>query len=185
MRAGSAARPRRGADEPLSMVGETADHASRRVLKREFAASAGTRFAFFKRTRLLAALGAVSLIVGGLAASAAASPVMPWCKSTARRSRRRRSNHWLAVAASASAGAVPGQKAPKVVVPDPPAYTACIAHLKEVEPKAAKGQQPKTEAQLKTQCEQQHKALQQQVLGFLIGVDWVIRSSRRTGHQGQ
>jgi foldase protein PrsA len=83
-------------------------------------------------------------------------------------------NHWVAVAAAASATALPGQKAPKPVVPDPPTYTACIAHLKTIEPKPAKGQKPKTEEELKTQCEQQYKALQQQVLGFLISSDWVL-----------
>ncbi len=82
--------------------------------------------------------------------------------------------HWMGVAASASAAAAPGQKAPKVVVPDPPSYTNCVAHLKEIEPKPAKGQKPKTEAALKSQCEQQYKALQQTTLGFLISADWVI-----------
>ena len=66
-------------------------------------------------------------------------------------------------------------------MPDPPAYTACIAHLKEIEPKPAKGQQPKTEAALKTQCEQQYKALQQQVLGFLISADWVLGQAEEQG----
>ncbi len=87
----------------------------------------------------------------------------------------------MGVAASASASAAPGQKAPKPVVPDPPAYTKCIAHLKEIEPKPAKGQKPKTEAQLKAQCEQQYKALQQEVLGFLIGIDWVFGQAEEQG----
>jgi hypothetical protein len=90
-------------------------------------------------------------------------------------------NHWLGVAASASAAAAPGQKAPKPVVPEPPAYTACTAHLKEVEPKPAKGQKPKTEAALKAQCEQQYKALQQTTLGFLISADWVIGQAEEQG----
>jgi hypothetical protein len=58
-------------------------------------------------------------------------------------------NHWLSVAAASSAAALPGQKAAaKPAVPVPPAYTACIAHLKAIEPKPAKGQKPKTEALL-------------------------------------
>jgi foldase protein PrsA len=81
--------------------------------------------------------------------------------------------HWLGIAASSSAATPTGQTAAKPVVPEPPSYTACIAHLKAIEPKPAKGQTPKTEAALKTECETQYKALQQQVLGYLIQFDWV------------
>jgi foldase protein PrsA len=90
-------------------------------------------------------------------------------------------NHWLSVAAASSAATLPGQKAPKPVVPEPPDYTACIAHLKTIEPKPAKGQKPKTEGELKTQCEQQFKALQQQVLGFLISSEWVLGEAKELG----
>lgn len=90
-------------------------------------------------------------------------------------------NHWIGVAAAAGAAAVPGQKAPKPVVPEPPSFTACIAHLKETEPKPTKGQKPKTESELKTQCEQQYKALQQQVLGFLISSEWVLGQAEEMG----
>ena len=68
-----------------------------------------------------------------------------------------------------------------VVGARPPPYANCIAHLKAIEPKPAKGQKPRTEAQLKTQCEQQYTALQQQALSFLIGVDWVYGQA---GEQG-
>lgn len=90
-------------------------------------------------------------------------------------------NHWLGVAAAAGAATVPGEKAPKPVLPEPPAYTTCIAHLKATEPKPTKGQKPKTESALKAQCEQQYKALQQQVLGFLISSDWVLGEAEEMG----
>jgi foldase protein PrsA len=127
----------------------------------------------FKPIRWIAALGAVFFAAGSLVACGGGVPGDAVAQVNGQSITKETFNHWIAVAASASAAALPGQKTPKPVVPDPPAYTNCIAHLKEIEPKPAKGQTPKTEAQLKAQCEQQYKALQQQVMGFLIGVNWV------------
>ncbi|HEY3758238.1 MAG TPA: peptidyl-prolyl cis-trans isomerase [Solirubrobacteraceae bacterium] len=86
-------------------------------------------------------------------------------------------NHWLGIAASASAVSTTG----KAVIPEPPAYTACIAHLKSIEPKPTKGQKAKTPAALKTECEQQYKELTQQVLGYLISLDWVFGAAGEHG----
>jgi len=82
--------------------------------------------------------------------------------------------HWLKIIAATSAGAATSESTQKVVVPDPPAYRACIAHLRSTQPKPTKGQPKQTDAQLKTQCEQQYTALKQQVLSFLISSNWVI-----------
>jgi foldase protein PrsA len=92
-------------------------------------------------------------------------------------------NHWLAVAANSSSAsaAAAGQTAPKAVVPDPPTYKACIAHLEATAPKPAKGQPKPTAAALKTQCEQQYTALKQQVLGYLISANWVIGEAAEQG----
>jgi foldase protein PrsA len=91
-------------------------------------------------------------------------------------------NHWMKVAASSSAGATAaGQAAPKVVVPDPPTYKACVAHLEATAPKPAKGQSKPTAAALKTQCEQQYTALKQQVLGYLISANWVMGEASDQG----
>jgi len=90
-------------------------------------------------------------------------------------------NHWISVAATSSAGAIAGQTASKPVIPDPPAYTACISNLQSTESKPAKGQKKKTAVELKAQCEQRYKALQQQVLGFLITSDWVIGEAQNQG----
>jgi len=83
-------------------------------------------------------------------------------------------NHWMAVAASSSAG-------PKPVVPEPPNYTACIAHLAATTAKPAKGQKAPSTAQLKSQCATQYKALQQEVLGFLISSEWVLGEASSLG----
>jgi foldase protein PrsA len=69
----------------------------------------------------------------------------------------------------------------KAAIPEPPSYTACIAHLQATTPKPAKGQAAPTTAQLKTQCEQQYKALQQEVLGFLVSAEWVIGEASHLG----
>ena len=67
------------------------------------------------------------------------------------------------------------------MVPDPPKYTACIAHLQAIAPKPAKGEAAPTAAQLKSQCEQQYKSLQQEVLGFLISSEWVLGEASSLG----
>ena len=86
-------------------------------------------------------------------------------------------NHWMEVAA-ASTAATPGSKP---VIPDPPKYTNCIAHLKAVQPPPAKGQPAPTEAALKSQCEQQYKSMQQEVLSFLISSSWVVKEAEAMG----
>jgi len=85
-------------------------------------------------------------------------------------------NHWMAVAAASSATTAGAKPA----IPDPPKYTQCIARLK-AQSKPAKGQAPPTEAALKSQCEQQYKTLQQEVLGFLISSSWVIGEADSLG----
>jgi foldase protein PrsA len=85
--------------------------------------------------------------------------------------------HWMNVAAASSA-TTPGSKP---TIPDPPKYIACIAHEKSVAPKPAKGQTAPTEAQLRSQCEQQYKTLQQEVLGFLISSNWVLGEASSLG----
>ena len=92
-------------------------------------------------------------------------------------------NHWMTVAASSSAASATaaGQTAPKTVVPDPPTYKNCIAHLEATAPKPAKGQPKPTAATLKSQCEQQYTALKQQVLAYLISANWVIKEAEERG----
>jgi foldase protein PrsA len=85
-------------------------------------------------------------------------------------------NHWMGVA-SASSATTSGAKP---VIPEPPKYTACIASAKAAA-KPAKGQAAPTEAALKSQCEQQYKSLQQEVLGFLISSEWVLGEAKSLG----
>jgi foldase protein PrsA len=88
--------------------------------------------------------------------------------------------HWMSIAASSSTTTA-SKTAAKPVVPDPPSYTACIAHLEATAAKPAKGQSKPTAAELKSECEQQYKSLQQEVLGFLISSEWVIGEGAHLG----
>jgi foldase protein PrsA len=91
-------------------------------------------------------------------------------------------NHWMMVAANASsASTTTGAAAPKAVVPDPPTYKNCIAHLEVTAPKPAKGQPKPTAAQLKSECEQQYTSLKQTTLGFLISANWLIGEANEQG----
>jgi foldase protein PrsA len=82
--------------------------------------------------------------------------------------------HWIKVAASTAAGTTGS----KPVIPDPPSYSACIAHLQATQPKPAKGQSAPSEAQLKTQCEEQYATLKKSTLSFLIQSEWIIAQAK-------
>lgn len=79
-------------------------------------------------------------------------------------------NHWLKIVASSSAASTGG----KAVVPDPPSYTSCVAGLRASQPKPTKGQAPASNAQLKTQCEQEYSTYKNSALNFLIQSEWII-----------
>jgi foldase protein PrsA len=128
-----------------------------------------------KHVRLISALGAVFFAAVGLAACGGipGNAVVqvngtPITKSTF--------EHWMSVAAASSA-TTPGEKP---VIPDPPDYTACIAHLEATTPKT-KGSKPPSKTLLKKECEQQYKSLQQEVLSFLISSSWVIGEAGALG----
>jgi foldase protein PrsA len=136
----------------------------------------------FKHFRFISALSAVFFAVLGLAACGGGGiPGNAVVQVGGNPITKATYEHWLSVAAASSSATAPGKTAPKPVVPDPPSYSACIAHLEATAPKPAKGQSKPTAAQLKTQCEQQYKALQQQVLGFLISSAWVLGEAESQG----
>ncbi len=134
-----------------------------------------------KLTRCIPALGAVFFASIALSACGGGIPGDAVVKVGDNSISKATYTHWLTVAAASSAQTAPGQTAPKPVVPDPPKFTACIAHFEAVAPKPAKGQAKPTPAVLKTQCQQQYTALQTQVLGFLISSNWVIGEAASLG----
>lgn len=86
-------------------------------------------------------------------------------------------DHWMTVA-SASSAASTGEKP---AIPEPPKYTACIAHLAATSAKPAKGQPAPSTKELKAECETEYKSLQTEVLGFLISSQWVVGEASSLG----
>jgi foldase protein PrsA len=121
--------------------------------------------------RFLPALGAVLFALVALSACGGGIPSNAVVQVDGKPITKETFGHWMNIAAASSTASTGGAKP---VVPVPPNYTACIAHLKATAPKPAKGQSAPTQAQLKSQCEQQYKTLQQEVLGFLISSNWVL-----------
>jgi foldase protein PrsA len=89
--------------------------------------------------------------------------------------------HWMAVAASSTARTPSGAIRATPVVPEPPHYTACVAHLYAIAAKPANGGAKPNAELLKSECEQQYKLLQQQVLAFLISSDWLLGEAEAQG----
>jgi len=75
--------------------------------------------------------------------------------------------HWMAVGT------------PKIEVPQPPDYTACITRL-DSEP-VVTGQAKPTAAQLKGACERRYHELKQRTLDSLIATQWLIGEAERLG----
>ncbi len=132
-----------------------------------------------KSLRYISALGAVFFALLGLSACGGGIPGNAVVKVGGTSITKTTYDHWISVAAASSATTT-GTVA-KPVVPEPPAFTACIAHLEATAAKPAKGQSKPTAAQLKSECEQQYKSLQQEVLGFLISSEWVIGEGNSLG----
>jgi len=129
-----------------------------------------------KPFRFISALGAVFFVIAGLSACGGI-PGNAVVQVNGKSITKDTFSHWLGIASASSsttAGATP-------VIPEPPAYTTCIAHLRAIAPKPAKGQTAPTQAELKAECEQQYKSLQTEVLGFLISSEWVLGEAADLG----
>ena len=127
--------------------------------------------------RFISALGAVFFAVAGLSACGGI-PGNAVVQVNGHSITKATFDHWMGVASASASSTAAGSKP---AVPEPPSYTACIAHLQAIAAKPVKGQAAPTRAQLKSQCEQQYKVLQQEVLGFLISAEWVIGEASHLG----
>lgn len=122
-----------------------------------------------KHLRFLSALGAVLFALVGLSACGGIpGDAVVQVGSTA--ITKTAFDHWMTVAAKSSAAS----STEAVVVPEPPNYTKCIAHLAATSAKPAKGKKAPSTAELKQQCKTQYKSLQTEVLRFLISANWFI-----------
>ena len=88
-------------------------------------------------------------------------------------------DHWLRQAAS-TAQQLTGATG-KAVVPQPPDYTACIANKKKTAAKPAKGQPKPTDANYKSQCQQEYERLRDQTMQFLITSAWIEGEAAERG----
>ncbi|HEV2981781.1 MAG TPA: peptidyl-prolyl cis-trans isomerase [Solirubrobacteraceae bacterium] len=130
-------------------------------------------------SRCIAALCAVLFALVGIAACGGGIPSDSVVAVSGKPITKSTFNHWMGVAAAASSSSEGTVSKP--VIPEPPNYAACIAHLEATQPKPAKGAAAQTHAQLKSQCETQYKSLQQEVLGFLISSQWVLGEGESLG----
>jgi foldase protein PrsA len=130
-----------------------------------------------KLLRLTSALGAVLFALVGLSACGGGIPGNAVVKVGGTSITKTTFDHWMDVASASTSTT----SASKPIVPEPPNYSACIAHLAATAAKPAKGQKAPTTGQLKSECAQQYKSLQQQVLGFLISSQWVIGEAESLG----
>lgn len=121
-------------------------------------------------TKSVSALGAVFFAAAGIAACGGGVPGNAVVSVNGNPVTKSTFEHWLQIVASSSSAST-GAKA---VVPDPPSYSACIAHLRSTQPKPAKGASAPSEAQLKAQCEQQYTTYKNSALSFLIQSNWII-----------
>jgi hypothetical protein len=87
-------------------------------------------------------------------------------------------DHWVSVAAVRDFELMPTRPVPRWVIPDPPRYTACIAHLAST---AGAHNALSSTAKLKVQCEQNYQALRVQVLRALITAEWFTAEAHKRG----
>ena len=127
----------------------------------------------------IAALGAASVAAVGLSACGDESiPGNAVARVGDTSIKKNAYDHWLQVAALSQASQTNPQAAatgtaPKVSIPEPPDFKACVDGKAKSAPKPAKGQPKPDPKQFKDQCKQEYEALRDQVLQFLISSQWI------------
>ncbi len=121
-------------------------------------------------------LGALLLGAGGCAGGSGGVVAVVGGKAISKAS----FDHWMAVAAVKDYQPMPQAPVPKGVLPDPPRYQACSAHLASIAPHSV-GVPVPTATELKRQCAQQYTALREQVMGSLITAEWLIGEGEARG----
>jgi foldase protein PrsA len=135
----------------------------------------------FRRSLALGAFFVVAIVVAACGGGVPGNSVATVGDQTIKKSTF---DHWMRIAAIASAGQQnPNATAPpKVTVPDAEdGFKACIAEKRKSTPPPAKGQAKPTDAQFKTQCQQQYDQLKNQVMSFLIRATWLDQEAAKEG----
>ncbi len=136
-----------------------------------------------KAVRCISALGAVFFALTGLTACGGGIPGNAVATVDGTAIPTSAFKHWLGVAVYSTAQQT---SATNQVIPEPPAYTACIARdklLAEQEQKTPEGKSRKIPgpAELKTQCETSYKNFSTEVMSFLLSSQWVIAEGKAQG----
>jgi foldase protein PrsA len=88
-------------------------------------------------------------------------------------------DHWMKIIAISTAAQTNPNAAKTAAVPDAPDFKQCTAQAKKTAPKPAKGQPEPTDAQFKSQCQQQYNQFKTEVLGFLIRSTWLDQEAKK------
>ncbi len=89
--------------------------------------------------------------------------------------------HWLHVAAVRDYDLHAQTPVPSGVVPDPPRYVLCVAHLQALAAQPSTAGLVQTNVPFKKQCEERYESLRQQTLGSLISAYWLISEGKARG----
>jgi foldase protein PrsA len=116
---------------------------------------------------------AIAVLATGLAACGASRGVIVAQVGQAAISRATLA-HWTPIEATLAYLTKPTGPVPKGVVPDPPSYTVCIAHLRQTARPLGKGQQPPATSQLRARCELTYLTARRHILEILITYEWVV-----------
>lgn len=119
--------------------------------------------------KFAAALGAVFLASVGIAACGGGIPANAVVQVNGNAITKSTFRHWAAIVASSTTSSTT-KTSTKPVVPEPPEYKACIAHLEAAETKSTK----ESKSALKSECETQYKEVKDGALGFLISAQWLL-----------
>jgi len=90
-------------------------------------------------------------------------------------------DHWIVITAVRDYELYPRRSVPRGVVPDPPLYSACIAHLRATAGKLGAPPRSASATELRQHCAQQYQILRQQVLSSLITAEWLISEGQALG----
>jgi hypothetical protein len=85
--------------------------------------------------------------------------------------------HWVKVEGVVSQKLIPRSPIPAGLVPDPPAYSACIHYLQQNSPTPAKH----GSAGLKRECRQRYQNTRRHVLAILITFQWLMGEGAKRG----
>lgn len=138
-------------------------------------------FRYRKTFHHVAAMGAATLLLASVSGCGGGIPRGALVKIDDRTITKTTFQHWMAVAALSHAATPNSAASARPVVPEPPHYTTCVAHLYATATKPAKDESKPNVRELESECEQQYKSLQQQVLAFLISSEWLLSEAEAQG----